>query len=151
TRWTAVFLGVLLFAAVVGSWLAVVEGQEPGFLRYALVDETFLRFTSVARFHRGAPIFSYLLPIAWGLGPWCFVLVATAPELVRLSRSRTREAEAVRFAARVAATILIFFAMSASKRPQYLLPALVPLAILCALGIASAPVRAAGSLRLLGA
>jgi len=146
-----VLVSVLLFAAAVGSWVAVVVRHEPDFLRYALVDETFLRFTSVARFHRGAPIYYYPLTLVWGFGAWCVVLLATAPELVRLRRQETREAQAARFAARVAAAMLLFFALAASKRPQYLLPALVPLAILCALGAARRPERAAAALGILGA
>jgi 4-amino-4-deoxy-L-arabinose transferase-like glycosyltransferase len=150
TSRATLLLSVLLFAGLVGSWVTVVLRHEPDFLRYALVDETLLRFTSVSRFHRGAAPYYYLLTLAWGFGPWCVVLLATSPELLRLRRLETREAQAVRFAARVAATMLVFFTLSASKRAQYILPALVPLAILCAIGGCRQPARAAGALGILG-
>src|SRR5262249_37739721 len=143
----ALLLAGLLFVAAVGSWVVVVQGHEPGFLRYALVDETFLRFTSVDRFHRGAGAYLYPLTLAWGLLPWSVLLVAATPELVRCWRLQTADGAAVRFATRAALTMVVFFTLSASKRPQYILPALVPLAIVCAVGISSAPERAATALR----
>src|SRR5262249_18430789 len=85
----ALLLAGLLFVAAVGSWVVVVQGHEPGFLRYALVDETFLRFTSVDRFHRGAGAYLYPLTLAWGLLPWSVLLVAATPELVRCWRLQT--------------------------------------------------------------
>jgi 4-amino-4-deoxy-L-arabinose transferase-like glycosyltransferase len=151
TSRATVLLAALLFVAAVGSWLGVVLRSEPDFLRYALVDETFLRFTSVARFHRGAPFYFYPLTLAWGFGPWCVVLIAAAPDLVRLRRLDTRDARAARFAARAAVAMLLFFSLSASKRPQYILPALVPLAILAAVGGRRQPERAAAGLGILGA
>ena len=143
----AILTAVGLFVATVGSWMIVVIRQEPAFLRYAFVDETFLRFASTARFHRGAPAYYYLPTIAWALGPWCAMLAASAPELVRRARTHTPEAVVLRFAARAAVAMVLFFTLSASKRPQYILPALVPLALLCALGIAAAPARTAAALR----
>jgi len=151
TSRTTMLLAVLAYAAAVGSWLVVVLGREPDFLRYALVDETFLRFTSVSRFHRGAAPYYYLVTLVWGLGPWCVVLLSTSPGLLSLRRLETREARAVRFAARLAITMLVFFTLSASKRAQYILPALVPLAIVCAIGGRRQPARAAGALAILGA
>src|SRR5262249_1978762 len=83
-------------------------------------------------------------------GPWCVVLIATAPDLLALRRLDTRESRAVRFTARLAATMILFFTLAASKRPQYILPAFVPLAILCALGWYRRPGRAALGLQILG-
>ena len=151
TSLATMLLAILLFVTAVGSWVAFVLRTEPDFLRYAIVDETLLRFTSVARFHRGAPLYYYPLTLAWGLGPWCVVLIATAPDLLGLRRLDTRESRAVRFSARVAGTMLIFFSLAASKRPQYILPAFVPLAVLCALGWYRRPERAAAGLQILGA
>lgn len=151
TSLPTVLFATFLFLAAVGSWVSFVLRTEPDFLRYAIVDETLLRFTSVERFHRDAPFYYYLLTLAWGFGPWCAVLIATAPDLLALRRLDTRESRAVRFTARVAATILLFFTLAASKRPQYILPAFVPLAILCALGWYRRPERAASGLQVLGA
>src|SRR5262249_8347691 len=65
-----VLVAAMLFVVVVGSWLALVLRPQQDFLRYALVDETFLRFTSAERFHRGAPVYFYALTFVWAFAPW---------------------------------------------------------------------------------
>jgi 4-amino-4-deoxy-L-arabinose transferase-like glycosyltransferase len=139
---------VALGAAVVAPWLMMVLRHEPGFLRYAIVDETFLRFVSVQRFHRGQPIYYYAGVIAWSAGIWSVVLVAVVPELVRRWRAGGPDAAAIGFGARAVGALFVFFTCSASKRPQYLLPAMVPLAVLVAVGVTAAPRRAAAALKL---
>ena len=148
---SAVLLATILFAVVVGSWLVLVLRYQQDFLRYALVDETFLRFTSVERFHRGAPVYFYPLTFLWALAPWSVLMVAMLPELRQCWREETMHGAALRFAIRVAVTMLVFFTLSASKRPQYMLPAAVPLAIACAIVVVRNPGRAAASLGLVGA
>jgi 4-amino-4-deoxy-L-arabinose transferase-like glycosyltransferase len=139
--------GVLAFALAVGPWLVLVTGQEPGFLRYALVDETVLRFTSTARFHRGGPIYYHAVGLALGLGIWAVLLAAALPSLVRRSTGGSREASAIRFLARAAGAALLFFSICASKRPGYILPAMVPLSLLVAIGVGGEPRRAASVVR----
>src|SRR5262249_24159586 len=124
---------------------------QQDFLRYAVVDETFLRFTSVERFHRGAPVYFYPLTFLWALAPWSVLMVAMLPEFRQCWREETMHGAALRFAIRVAVTMLVFFTLSASKRPQYMLPAAVPLAIACAIVVVRNPGRAAASLGLVGA
>ncbi len=143
-RWPIV-LAVGVFVATVTPWLVLVIRAEPAFLHYAVIDETLLRFTSTARFHRGEPVYYPLLVAVTGLGVWAAVLLGTAPALVR------RASAPVAFAARVAAAIIVFFSISASKRAGYVLPALVPLAIVIAAGIEAAPRQALAALRITAA
>ena len=70
------------------------------------------------------------------------MLAVLAPELWRRWRAGGGEARAIAFAARATAAIVVFFTCSASKRPQYILPALVPLALLVAIACSAAPHRA---------
>jgi len=148
-------LAILAGALPVVPWLVAAGTREPGFLRYALVDETVLRFLSPARFHRAGPVYFYATVLPWALGAWTVVLAASAGPLVRLWRQGGPEAPAIGFAARAAAVIVLLFSISASKRAQYVLPAVVPLALLAAIGVAAAPARiaavisAAGRLALL--
>jgi 4-amino-4-deoxy-L-arabinose transferase-like glycosyltransferase len=132
-------LAVVLALGTLGAWLALVVPREPGFLRYALVDETLLRVSSAERFRRGGPPYYYLQMLPWALGLWSVLLVALAPTLARRRRADARDAAAIGFAARAAAVIVLFFTLSASKRPQYVMPALVPLALLVAIGVTSRP------------
>ncbi len=142
-----VVAAALVVAAVVVPWLALVLRQEPTFLRYALLDETFLRLSSADRFHRGAPVWFYLETLAWALGVWGVLLAAQAPALVRRWRAGGADAAAIAFATRAVAALLIFFSLSASKRAHYILPALVPLALLAAIAIATDVRRTAVVLR----
>src|SRR5262249_30668108 len=73
--------------------------------------------------------------------------VGVAPTLWRRWKAGTADAPAIAFATRAALAIVIFFTCSASKRPQYILPAMVPLSLLAATGIAANAARAASVLR----
>ena len=145
-----ILAGVAVAALVVVPWLAVVMRQQPDFLRYALLDETLLRLSSTARFHRGGHVYFYLETLAWAFGMWGVLLGALAPALVRRWRAGGPDAALVAFAVRAAGVLVVFFTCSASKRPHYILPALVPLALLAALGIAAEPERALGVVRAIG-
>jgi 4-amino-4-deoxy-L-arabinose transferase-like glycosyltransferase len=132
-------LALVVAIVMIGSWVAAVMPREPDFLRYAFVDETLLRVGSAAHFHRGGPPYYYLVTVPWALGIWVFPLVLLGPTLVRRLRAGGPDAMAIRFAARAAGTIIVFFTLSASKRPQYILPALVPLSLLVAIGMTAHP------------
>ncbi len=145
-----ILAGAAVAALVVVPWLAVVERQHPDFLRYALLDETLLRLSSTARFHRGGHVYFYLETLAWAFGMWGVLLGALAPALVRRWRAGGPDAALVAFAVRAAGVLVVFFTCSASKRPHYILPALVPLALLAAVGIAAEPERALVVVRAIG-
>jgi 4-amino-4-deoxy-L-arabinose transferase-like glycosyltransferase len=138
---------VAIVALVIGPWLVLVSRQEPAFLRYAFVDETLLRFVSSARFRRGGPVYYYVQMLTWALGVWGVVLAAVGPGLWRRWRAGDADAPAIAFAGRAALAIVLFFTCSASKRPQYILPAMVPLSLLVAAGIAADASRAVAVVR----
>jgi len=146
-RWSHVGVAVLLAAGVVAPWLAVVSRAEPDFLRYALVDETLLRITSSARFHRGGPPYYYLQTLAWAQGAWIVMLLAAAPGLLRRWRAGGRDAPGIAFTVRAAAAVLVFFTLSASKRPYYILPVVVLLGVLGAAAVDAEAPRATAALR----
>jgi 4-amino-4-deoxy-L-arabinose transferase-like glycosyltransferase len=132
---------------VVAPWLVLVERQEPHFLRYALLDETFLRLTSAEHFHRAEPVYFYLETLAWALGIWGVLLVALSPVLVHLWRTDRRDGAVTAFAVRGTVALVVFFTLSASKRPHYILPAVVPLALMVAIAVDGAGARAATAIR----
>ena len=61
----AALIAVLALAVVVVPWLVLVQAQEAAFLRYAVVDETFLRLFSPSRFNRAQPPWYYLVTLTW--------------------------------------------------------------------------------------
>ena len=136
---SAIAVAVALAAGLLGSWIVCVAPREPAFLHYAIVDETLLRVTSAEHFRRGGPPYYYLQTLLWAAGIWIAMLAMIGPTLVRRHRAGGRDAAAIGFAARALAVIVLFFTLSASKRPQYILPALVPLALLVAIGLTARP------------
>ena len=146
-RRASVVLGVAIAVGIVAPWVGRVVAQEPDFLRYAVLDESLLRFLSPARFHRSAPIYYYLGVVPLVMGVWSVVLAVLVPALVRRRRWGGRDAEAIEFAARAAGAIVLFFSLCASKRPMYVLPAMVPLGLLVAAGIDADSRRAAAAVR----
>jgi 4-amino-4-deoxy-L-arabinose transferase-like glycosyltransferase len=149
-RTRSMLVGISAFTLVVVPWLVAVARQEPHFLRYALFDETLLRLTSPERFHRSEPVYFYLETLAWALGAWGIMLAALATSLVRRHRAGGRDAAVMAFCVRAVVPVVIFFTLSASKRPHYILPLLVPLSVLVAVALTAESAKAVAAMRSVG-
>ena len=116
--------GLLLFAAVIAPWLWGVSQVVPEFLRYVLVTETAERMATGALKRTGPPW--YFLPyLLGGALPWSFVALFNWKKLKRPD-------PAVLYWLLAIAIPFVFFSISQSKRPQYILPLMAPLALLVA-------------------
>ena len=140
-------LGWAVFLAVATPWFWFVEKANPGHAQFFFIHEHFARFTSNVHARQGAnnPVvdklyFAGILLV--GLLPWLSsTLVGLKRGLDFLRRRKGPKAEgATLHRWTVAATLLafavplVFFSVSGSKLPPYILPALVPLlALACAL------------------
>jgi len=139
--------GWILFLAISVPWFWCVEQANPGHARFFFIHEHFTRFTTNAHAREGAknPLLDKLYFIGVllvGLLPW---LSATLLGLKRgwgfARRRRGPMAEgaplhrwAVAFTLMAFAVPLVFFSLSHSKLPPYILPVLVPLmALACAM------------------
>jgi 4-amino-4-deoxy-L-arabinose transferase-like glycosyltransferase len=121
--------------ALAGPWFALVERATRGeFLRAFLLRENLGRFASTREGHRGSIL--YFLPVLWiGFFPWSgFLASFFRRETVRRSPPRW----ALLF---WAAGSLLFFSLSATKLPHYLLPALPAFALLAAGAVRASPAR----------
>jgi 4-amino-4-deoxy-L-arabinose transferase len=125
--WSAA--GALAVVVVVVSWLTLVEARVPGFVRYALITETWDRLTTDT-FERSAPVWSYLPVLAFGVLPWG--PAALAAWTARRGRWRTSPDPRQVFLGLWLVVPLVFFSLSMSKRPHYLLPLLPAVALLLA-------------------
>jgi 4-amino-4-deoxy-L-arabinose transferase-like glycosyltransferase len=145
-------VGMLAYAVVVLPWLLVVERRHPGFLAYAVLGENLARMTANP-YDTARPFHFYLQVMLPGLFPWILLLAAQGIGLAwgRLRRRPAAaatappagheaaaadappgEARAARFVGLWLAVIVVFFSLVASKRPSYILPASIPVAILAA-------------------
>ncbi len=139
--------GALVYFAILVPWLVLVESRNPGYLRYAIVGENLQRMTS-NRFETARPFFFYAKVVLPGLFPWILLCAVAGWRRARASFSgrpfvnawrtgRARlagESNARRLLVAYAATwlfvLLLFFSLVASKRPSYMVPCAVPVAIL---------------------
>ncbi|MEW6386295.1 MAG: glycosyltransferase family 39 protein [Thermodesulfobacteriota bacterium] len=115
--------GLLLLALVSLPWFVWVAWQYPDFLRFFVWEQHFGRFLT-ASFHHQQPVY-YYLPVLFGLLlPWGWLLPWALG-------SRRPDPQGDRLFLWVwAGVILLFFSLSRGKLAPYILPALLPLALL---------------------
>lgn len=123
-------LGVVLFLAIVAPWLVAASRANPGFLHFFVIHEHFERFlTSV---HGRYQPWWYFAPVlAVGLVPWTSMALHALADVWRAApQGSVDEARPSRFLAVFAVLAFVFFSLSHSKLPSYVLPILPPLALL---------------------
>jgi 4-amino-4-deoxy-L-arabinose transferase-like glycosyltransferase len=130
--------GVLLFVAVALPWYVAVQKRNPQFFREFILEHNLARF-STNLYHHPEP-FWYYLPVALlALMPWTvFIIVAFARTVSvwwnerRSDASPDFELNFNIFACCWLIVPVIFFSLSQSKLPGYILPALPAGAVLLA-------------------
>ena len=121
-------LNLLVFFGVTLPWFVGLSLQHPDFPHYGLVEESFHRFTTV-QFHRTQPFYFYGLIVAGLFLPWSFIL----PEAgVTAWKNKWFKSPADRLCLVWAVVVVIFFSLSKSKMPGYILSATVASGILAA-------------------
>lgn len=122
--------GVLLFCAVSLPWYFLVQLRNPQFFREFILEHNLSRFSSDLYHHR-QPFWYYLPVTALALVPWVVFVIAAAVESVRTwwSERKSRAAEPDLelefniFACCWLLAPILFFSLSQSKLPGYILPA----------------------------
>jgi 4-amino-4-deoxy-L-arabinose transferase-like glycosyltransferase len=142
--------GLLIYLAIVAPWPLLIEARHPGYLSYALLGENLRRMTANP-YETARPFLFYVKVILPGLFPWLLLVLAQgiaalARRLRRLAAPPAEDALAARFVGVWLAVEYLFFSIITSKRPSYILPCAVPVALLAARLI----VRAAGGGELAG-
>ena len=119
--------GLILFFAVAAPWFVLVCRSNPEFFHFFFIPEHFERF--LTKVHNRYEPFWYFIPILFGfMIPWSF-LIPTA--LRGFWRDRALSGGGGRlYLALWAIIVFVFFSVSDSKLPAYILPVYPPLAIL---------------------
>ncbi|HEX8153220.1 MAG TPA: glycosyltransferase family 39 protein [Thermoanaerobaculia bacterium] len=115
-------IGIVACAAIVAPWVWAVMQQVPDFFQYVVVTETAARLAT-SELQRTGPPWYFLPYLVGGALPWSIVLVTSWREV------RGRHGAVVYLLLWVIVP-LVFFSLSQSKRPQYILPLMVPVALL---------------------
>ena len=131
--------GLIVFVIVVAPWVWAISRAVPDFLQYVLVTETMQRLATKALKRTGPPW--YFVPLlVFGALPWTAVVAAGVSGSRRVSGSRggtarLRDRETSRPDLFLWLWVLVpflFFSLSQSKRPQYILPLMPAIALLTA-------------------
>jgi 4-amino-4-deoxy-L-arabinose transferase-like glycosyltransferase len=123
--------GSLLFLLLVLPWHILVQHRNPEFFNYYFLDQQFLRyFTSYAG--RQQPIWYLPLFLVGGFLPW----IGFLPQAIHYhwgeGWQKLRQQGDILFLLVWAALIYLFFQVSHSQLPPYIVPIFPPLAILLA-------------------
>jgi 4-amino-4-deoxy-L-arabinose transferase-like glycosyltransferase len=140
SAWRRLYLGATLgaLAAVAGPWLMLCSWRNPEFAQFFFIHEHFERFTSTV--HRRVEPGWYFLPLlAAGLLPWTLVLPRAVVMAWAYRPINPEGFRPMRFLLAYAGGVVLFFSLSGSKLPTYILPAFPPLAVLLAHALVAAP------------
>ncbi|MBC7413869.1 MAG: glycosyltransferase family 39 protein [Herminiimonas sp.] len=140
--------GLLVFAAITVPWFVLVSLRNPEFPQFFFIHEHFQRFTSKVH-HREGPWYYFLPILLGGLLPWLAVfgqsLWAARREAVLPVSAASIDGRGFRPKKLLlvwSIFIFVFFSISSSKLPSYVLPIFPSLALLIAVYLADAPRRA---------
>ena len=118
----------LLFFAIVLPWFIGLSILCPDFPYYGIMKESISRFTTT-EFHRTAPFYYYAIIIASTFFPWSFIL----PEATFVAwRNRKQWTKADRLFIIWVIVVVLFFSVSKSKLPGYILTGVMVLGVLTA-------------------
>lgn len=138
-------LGWILLLVISVPWFVAVERANPGHAQFFFVNEHFRRFTTHEHARQGSknPVLDklyFVLILIPGLMPWLSTslggLRRSLGFLVRKGGPQSEDAPLHRWIVSALlvgiAVPLVFFSLSGSKLPPYVLPVIVPIAALAA-------------------
>jgi 4-amino-4-deoxy-L-arabinose transferase-like glycosyltransferase len=131
--------GIVLFCAIALPWYFAVQTHNPAFFREFILEQNLGRF-SQDLYHHTEPFWYYLPVTALALVPWTVFVIAAFVQRVRLwwrkrlpaERAGDFEYQFSGFACCWLVVPVVFFSISQSKLPGYILPAVPAGALLLA-------------------
>jgi 4-amino-4-deoxy-L-arabinose transferase-like glycosyltransferase len=127
--------GLVAFVVIVTPWVWAMQQAVPDFLQYVLVTETAARLATDELKRTGA--LWYFVPyLVAGALPWTLAVATTW-------KREWRTDPRVVYLLLWIIVPFVFFSLSQSKRPQYILPLMPPIALLVAHGWAVLRIRVA--------
>jgi 4-amino-4-deoxy-L-arabinose transferase-like glycosyltransferase len=118
--------GLLLFFAITAPWFILVSIKNPEFPHFFFIHEHFERFLTKEH-HRAGPIYYFIPILLMGIVPWLGVF---AQSLWRARREPGGGFKPRKMLLVWCSFIFVFFSVSGSKLPSYILPIFPALALL---------------------
>src|SRR6185437_4104817 len=122
--------GLLLGVAIALPWYGLVQLRNPQFFQVFIVEHNLARF-GTNLYHHPEPFWYYIPVTLLGWLPWSIIAIAALVAAFRGLRSPTSDSLRL-FLLIWIGLIVIFFSVSQSKLPGYVLPAIPAGAILAA-------------------
>ena len=124
--------GTILFLLLTAPWFWLISTRNPEFAQFFFIHEHWQRYTSSVH-QRSAPWWYFGPQLMAGFLPW----LGLTPRICALLRNsgQAREFRPELLLAVWAGAILVFFSLSGSKLPGYILPVFPALALLAALAL----------------
>jgi 4-amino-4-deoxy-L-arabinose transferase-like glycosyltransferase len=119
--------GLLILTAIAGPWFLLCASANPQFLQFFFIHEHVQRFMSTVH-QRVEPAWYFIPILLAGLLPWTGQLWTALRR--PFTPSETRAFSPSKFLAIYVLVVLVFFSLSGSKLPSYILPAFPALALL---------------------
>jgi len=125
--------GIILFLASSLPWYVAVQVRNPQFLQEFIFQHNLRRFAT-SMYHHRQPFWYFAPVLLLGVMPWTALVIAGWVETIKGWREQvgSREGALARFLLIWTAVIVVFFSISASKLPGYILPAVPACTILAA-------------------
>ncbi|MEO8164928.1 MAG: glycosyltransferase family 39 protein, partial [Betaproteobacteria bacterium] len=123
--------GISLFVLLVAPWFITVSLMNPEFAWFFFVHEHFGRFSSTAH-HREGPFWYFVPVMLIGTMPWTWLVLEGVRDAWR-RRPLAGVFSPERFLLTWSAVVFVFFSVSSSKLPAYVLPTVPALALLTGL------------------
>ena len=136
--------GLALLTVIAVPWFVAAQLQNVEFFQLFFIQEHFQRFASEGH-HRLGPWYYFIVIGVVGMLPWSAAwsrCIRAMPSLLRRPPNTAFQTD--RFLLIWILVIFVFFSVSKSKLPAYVLPAFPALALLVAHSIVAAPEREVG-------
>jgi 4-amino-4-deoxy-L-arabinose transferase-like glycosyltransferase len=134
------FSGLLVFLLIAAPWFVLVIKANPEFFDRFFIYEHYTRFTTKVH-GRYQPWYYFVPVLVLGMLPWVFLMFDSLLRTWKNTAQQVREFSPERFLLVWAVFIYLFFSVSGSKLPSYLLPMFPALALLMGKQIAEMPAR----------
>jgi len=105
--------GIMIYLAIILPWLVTISIKEKEFFYFFVIDQHFLRFLT-AKHKRTGSLFYFFPVVFGGMFPWSFLIPRSFVKMWQYSE--------VRFFLIWSILVFIFFSISKSKLPPYILP-----------------------------
>ena len=120
--------GMFVFFVVTMPWFLAVQLRQPEFFRVFILEHNLARFGS-DRYHHYQPIWFYIPVTVFALVPWVAFVAAAKLEVLRAwwteRKALFESGDALNFFLLLwLAVPIVFFSLSRSKLPGYILPAI---------------------------